>query len=709
MKSIPAPKLIFALLATFAIAATACDTEQTLGVPEDGITALTPAERVVAPTTDNTPTSGDTILPPQSVTTADTTTTDTPQTTDGDVDMDPMPTGDMTHHDPAPGAQSGHATGATNLVSDATATSAKSGQWHDSDTWAGGNVPAQGARVRIAEGHTIEISQKLAPVYTSVHVLGSLQFKSSADSELKVDTLVVDTTGQLRMGQSKANPVAADKRARIIITDTNGGFEVTDTSSPDYDPSRTGQGLISLGRVSVYGAPKTAYGTTSGVTAGATVINLDQAPQGWRVGDKLVIAGTNDNANGDEVATISSINASTGAVTLQSPLTKDHKTPAHSHPSVKLKVHVANVTRNASIETAAGNENDLQKRGHVMFVHTNNVEVYNLALVNLGRTNKMAHMSAENRKARYAFHFHQAGSSGAPAHVEGSVVYDSPGWGFVNHSSNVNFVDNVAYDVNGAAFVTENGDEDGSFTRNLSIRTHGAANVSHQAKKHQFGHRGDGFWLVGPAVKLEGNIVSGSTGHAYGIWGATNNSTSGMAEGKHKFAAAIYDDPSVYGNASTMVRIEDMYFEQFKNNEAYGNSDHALMIASHSPSDRGARTVIEGFLAWNTAQPQMGHYMAGVTFKDSVFIRGDATNSGTAMSHGHTRPHQLRIENAYIEGFSTGIQVSDRSNNVISGGYIDSTTGVSVVAVKTGSGGVTISGMPTFGPGTATKIQGAHQ
>ena len=58
--------------------------------------------------------------------------------------------------------------------------------------------------------------------------------------------------------------------------------------------------------------------------------------------------------------------------------------------------------------------------------------------------------------------------------ISDSAVVDSPGWGFVNHSSNVAISGNVAYNVTGAAYATEAGDETGSFTGNIAIRSQGS-------------------------------------------------------------------------------------------------------------------------------------------------------------------------------------------------------------------------------------------
>src|SRR5207248_6298728 len=97
--------------------------------------------------------------------------------------------------------------------------------------------------------------------------------------------------------------------------------------------------------------------------------------------------------------------------------------------------------------------------------------------------------------------------------VRGCVVVNSPGWGFVNHSSNIDMEDNVAFNVAGAAFVTEAGDEIGSFRRNLAVRSVGSgADTVARVKLQDFGHEGDGFWLQGGGVAVEQNVAVGQAG-----------------------------------------------------------------------------------------------------------------------------------------------------------------------------------------------------
>jgi len=129
-----------------------------------------------------------------------------------------------------------------------------------------------------------------------------------------------------------------------------------------------------------------------------------------------------------------------------------------------------------------------------------------------------------NPRGRHAVRFHRAGINEVdgtdpnnpvlkatnPAAVRDSVVVDSPGWGFVSHTSHVDFDDNVAFNVVGASFVTEAGNEMGRFSGNLAIKGVGAntgEGIESRKVKQDFGFQGDGFWFQGPAVTVTGNIA----------------------------------------------------------------------------------------------------------------------------------------------------------------------------------------------------------
>src|SRR5262249_26034664 len=155
------------------------------------------------------------------------------------------------------------------------------------------------------------------------------------------------------------------------------------------------------------------------------------------------------------------------------------------------------------------------------------VHIANAGFYKLGRTNKDVPLndsvvdanwhlqpgSGTNQRARYSVHFHRTGfvEDGNPSTITGSVVSDSPGWGFVNHSSYVDMVDNFAYNVHGAGFATEVGNEIGSFVNNIAIGTVGSGDEAESRVFLQdFGHQGDGFWFQGTGVRVTGNVAAGN-------------------------------------------------------------------------------------------------------------------------------------------------------------------------------------------------------
>ena len=206
---------------------------------------------------------------------------------------------------------------------------------------------------------------------------------------------------------------------------------------------------------------------------------------------------------------------------------------AHAAPAANLDVHVAHLTRNAVIESES---TITARRGHTMFMHSRDVDVAYAGFYKLGRTDKLQVVNdsvvkpdwklqsgtGTNQRARYPVHFHRNGltKDGNPSVIKGSAVVDSPGWGFVNHSSYVDMIENVAYDVHGSAFATEVGDEIGGFYGNMAIGTTGSgeADNSRETPFQDFGHQGDGFWFQGAGISVVGNISAGNQGHAFAYY-----------------------------------------------------------------------------------------------------------------------------------------------------------------------------------------------
>src|SRR5262249_47131126 len=90
-----------------------------------------------------------------------------------------------------------------------------------------------------------------------------------------------------------------------------------------------------------------------------------------------------------------------------------------------------------------------------------------------------------------------------PVTINDSAVADSPGWGIVSHSSNVNVTNNVVFNATGAAFVTEAGDETGIIDHNIAIHSQGARDsFGGRNQVQDFGFDGEGFWLSGGNVSV---------------------------------------------------------------------------------------------------------------------------------------------------------------------------------------------------------------
>ncbi len=231
------------------------------------------------------------------------------------------------------------------------------------------------------------------------------------------------------------------------------------------------------------------------------------------------------------------------------------------------------------------------------FIHNPDVDVENIQVNGFGRTDKTIPIGTivngvANPRGRYAMHFHHDGVNPMmdPAVVRGSVVIDSPGWGYVNHSSNVVMENNIAYKVVGSSFVTEDGNEIGVMRAicRLAIRVR-AKQIESRTAIHDFGHEGDGFWFQGPGVQVVNNIAVGAA-HAGFIFFT--------ASSKNLFDAVNLANPSL-AKGHDAVPVGSVPLSQVKGNVAF-NSGFGLEVWFHMTRMPEGETIIEDFTSWNT-------------------------------------------------------------------------------------------------------------
>ncbi|MCO6044445.1 hypothetical protein NG895_11070 [Aeoliella sp. ICT_H6.2] len=547
---------------------------------------------------------------------------------------------------------------------DVTHTALASGDWSNPAIWQGGVVPTTDARVLVPIGVHVTVDAVLEPEVFSIRVDGTLSFATHQDTELRVDTLFVAPQGRLEVG-THADPVQSGVTSQLVITD-NGEID------REYDPFGVSRGLLSHGAVEMVGQEKTAFTSVVGsLAAGARFIQFNEMPVNWSVGDRVVIAGTSSLSNQDEERVILSIEGSTIEV---APLEFAHKSL-----SSRMVFHVANLTRNVSIESE-GSEAD--RRGHVMFMHTRNVDVNNVGFYKLGRTDKSTAIidpvvnanwdlvpdTGTNPRARYAVHFHRNGAieAGTPASVKGSVVDDSVGWGYVNHSSYVNVTDSVAYNVVGSGFVTETGEEVGEFSNNIAIHLPGGGTGLDTTVRdfvQDYGHGGEGFWLQGPGVTVTNNVAAGAAG------GAFTYMFRGLMEFGYatEFASANLLDPSIAGGAAS-ISIRDVSPRPFENNVAYASLVGLQTRYVMYQSTNGQHALFSDSILWNNQVGIHAPYAQHTTYERMVVFHDDSALQPYGFDN-NSLTRDITFKEVTIVGYNVGIWVARR-------GYTDVQSGV---------------------------------
>jgi hypothetical protein len=319
----------------------------------------------------------------------------------------------------------------------------------------------------------------------------------------------------------------------------------------------------------------------------------------------------------------------------------------------------------------------------LMFMHNPNVAIENISVVGYGRTDKSIPINdpivvngvlqagtGTNPRARYAIHFHHTGVNPtvAPVEVRGNVVADSAGWGYVNHQSNVVMEFNVSYNVLGAGFVTEDGNEIGAMRGNLALGSIGSkAPVNSRTSIHDFGHTGNGFWLQGPGVEVTNNIAAGHAGAGFVYF---------TSSGKSQFDAVNLDDPSLAAGRKT-VPVGSVPLKEFAGNVSM-TSRSGLEVWNHQMFMTDGETVIDNFVTWGSRNSGIElHYVGHLTLRNPLVVGEMAAFYGVGIFSNH-KTHDITIQNATVMGFEQGIVAPPRRQNMIMGGSINALQGIYV-------------------------------
>jgi PKD repeat protein len=587
-----------------------------------------------------------------------------------------------------------------------------SGNWFSPGTWNTGTVPGADAEVLIDSGTTVTYNGYSNAEIFTLRINGNLTFATAMNTRLVVHTIVVDPHGYLNMG-TEASPVLSSYVAEVIFPDQG----PIDT---EWDPYQFGKGLVSHGYTTVHGAAKEAIlPLNAAANAGNTLIQVASTPTGWQVGDRLILAGTQTDHSGslednsrfqDEVLTITSISGNNiyfiNEATGSNALLYSHVPPA----GYGLKVYVGNLTRNVRFTSENADIIPIKERGHIMLMHNPAQSMSYCSIVGLGRSDKgelvddpvvdemgMVMSGGNNPRGRYPLHAHQAGRhdySGVPLSITGCVVEDAPAWGFVNHSSHVVMSDNIVFEFKGAGFVTEAGDELGSFIHNLAVKGIGLNETDYLIPLDRLilfdmGLDGDAYWMKGSNVSHVDNIAASCNGLGFSYFSDDDDFT---ADRRVKMPKATLLNPGITGaadsiySAVTPVRENSgsvaynvygalSFWTHMYNNDNIGDfSRNEYIELTHN-----AESVIDNFRFWNcTSQGISLSYSSQIALKDGILLGdleylylnpADGTLSSENAGYGINSngvSGQIRIEGCTIAGWQKAC-VALRTDNLVSG------------------------------------------
>lgn len=505
------------------------------------------------------------------------------------------------------------------LVPDDTITdTAVGGAWSMSSTWADGTVPEDGEVVLIPEGVSVEVYEDIDARLENVKVEGALVFAPGEQNSMIVETLLINPTGSLIIGTE-------EEPAYTTIT-------ILDDGPIDFenDPTFLRRGLLSHGHVEMFGE----------------VIESG----------RQLHPGNNPYRNEDEIVF--------GAFA-----------PEFDHTGMPVLAMDRSIVIES--ENVSG---DHQRNGHIMFMHNDDVSISGIRVNKMGRNDKSLSTTdgtGENERGRYSMHFHRTGTQGDAIQVSGSVVENGPGWGFVNHASNVVFTDNLSYNVKGSGFVAEIGSEEGAFVGNYAGRSMFTDLTSHNGNRfilsgndkfkddpstvHYRGAaaNGHGFWTQSTGVEIVDNFAWGHSQEAIFV-----HSRPFVEPGRTRAARRILDD-------GTEVLSRDMPF-YLEGNKVYGSGSGIGIRWHRSPG----RDPAEGGLVIDTHIENVRYTGFNIGYTDGITIDGatvignesrpiDAKPEDDNLAenrsavgrgfHANRNSHNINILNSHFAGWGMGI------------------------------------------------------
>mgnify|MGYP006893239120 CR=1 FL=1 len=294
--------------------------------------------------------------------------------------------------------------------------------------------------------------------------------------------------------------------------------------------------------------------------------------------------------------------------------------PTVAFPCRSVRFRTASAQQDGGIDPNA-DLTVLQKRAHIMYHRCPDVYVQDVEGMNMGRTMQDPSLYVpglpytvemaggavtvgpiltaqggtplsdepayqNNVIGRYCFHFHFCGGPFAPAPLvvcrrvsawAPKWAPPCPGWGIVQHGSNMAIERCVGINVRGAAIVSELGNERGHWAWNVAMDCRGVGEGNAWGDRHERyanhnGSSGVAFENQSRAILLHNNVASGCH-YAY-LWHAQKDKrpTRGLRDTDMRLMPTLYKGeivPLSMAREDEVIHQTDAQIPPFMNNEAW--------------------------------------------------------------------------------------------------------------------------------------------